>query len=665
MAESDQIAMDVAQPHGGEVLKTIFDHCPVMISFWDPSGRVLYVNSVWERTLGWTLEEARDGSFLQHMYPDAQELVTVREFIERCDRQWADFRLRTRSGKILDTTWARFRLSDQSSIGFGLDITDRKNFERALAESEARFAKVFQASPVALAISTIDEGRVLDANDCWLQIFGFTREEVIGRTNAELQLTVNPPREETVRQLREAGGTLRNLEVQARNKSGEVRDLIVSAVPVELNGVQTWLSAQLDISARKCAEAERDRLLESEKKARADAEAALERVRAMESITDTALRNLGLDELLQELLTRVKIAVNADFASVSLIDQDRRELVPRSIVGRSVPTMRDVRAPLGSGVAGKVAQDGRPRVERDLAQVDLSQVRGASTAAILAVARSMIAAPLKVASKIIGVVTAASGQPNQFDDETLKLLLMVADRVAPAIERANLIDTIRAGRARLKALSGRLLTAQEEERRRLAFELHDELGQVLTAVKINLQHFQQKTDSAGTLREAIASVDQAMERIRGLALDLRPSMLDDLGLPAALRAYTDGFARDTGIEMHFSADAAIRLEPELETACFRIAQEALTNVLRHSRARHVSVELHVGAGGAELKISDDGEGFDVPSARERAVSGVSLGLLGMEERVSYFDGELQVRSTIGRGTQIVARFRSPALRYDA
>jgi signal transduction histidine kinase len=156
-----------------------------------------------------------------------------------------------------------------------------------------------------------------------------------------------------------------------------------------------------------------------------------------------------------------------------------------------------------------------------------------------------------------------------FNDDDLKLLLVVASRAAPAIERARLMETVRAGRARLKALSARLLTAQEEERRRLAVELHDELGQVLTAVKINLQSVDRKGNSppSENLRDALASVDEAMERVRGLALDLHPSVLDDLGLPAALRWYTDRFARDTGIEVHFSADAAHRLDPALETAC--------------------------------------------------------------------------------------------------
>lgn len=653
--------MNVGRLQGGEVLKTIFDCSPVMISFWDPSGRVMYVNRVWEETLGWTLQEARDGSFLRTMYPEPEDWHAVREFIERADGRWGDFRLRTRSGRVLDTSWARFHLSDQSSIGFGLDITERKNAERALADSEARFSKLFQASPVALGISTILEGRILDVNESWLEVFGYRREEVIGRTSDELGLVIHPPRAAAVEHHLATRASLRNLEVKVRRQSGETRDLLISAVPVALNaGEETWITAQLDITERKREEAERHRLFESEKAARAAAEAALERLTAIESITDTALRNLGLDELLDELLGRVKGALNADFAGVSLVDESRQELYPRSIVGQTVPTIRDVRAPLGFGVAGKVARDGIPRVERDLTAAALARVKGASPAAILELVRSMIAVPLKVDNKIIGVVTAASGKPDHFNDDDLKLLLVVADRVAPAIERAHLIETILEGRARLKALSGRLLTAQEEERRRVAFELHDELGQVLTAVKINLQSVEHRRDF--NLQPAIASVDSAMERIRGLALDLRPSMLDDLGLPAALRWYTDRFARDTGIELHFFADAAMRLEPALETACFRVAQEALTNVLRHARARHVTVEVHIGAGGAELRISDDGEGFDVSAARQRALGGTSLGLLGMEERVSYFDGELDVRSTRGKGTEIVARFRSRAAR---
>jgi signal transduction histidine kinase len=305
-----------------------------------------------------------------------------------------------------------------------------------------------------------------------------------------------------------------------------------------------------------------------------------------------------------------------------------------------------------------VAADGVPRIEHDLANVDLSRVMGAKPEEIRSLSRSVISAPLRASGKIVGVVTAASPRPHHFNDDNLKFLLVVAERVAPAIERARLIETVHAGHERQKALSTRLLSAQEEERRRIAIELHDELGQILTAVKIHLQSVARKADLPfrADLAEAVTSVDQAMERVRDLALDLRPAVLDDLGLPTALRWYTQRFARDTGIEVYFAADSAPRLEAALETACFRVAQEALTNVMRHAQARHVWVELRVGKNETALKISDDGNGFDVTAARERATGGVSVGLLGMEERVSLLSGEFEVRSVSGKGTQLSARF---------
>jgi signal transduction histidine kinase len=254
-------------------------------------------------------------------------------------------------------------------------------------------------------------------------------------------------------------------------------------------------------------------------------------------------------------------------------------------------------------------------------------------------------------------VSVASARPRRFTEEDLQLLQVVADRVAPAIERGRLDEAVRANREQLKALSRRLLTAQEEERRRLAVELHDELGQVLTAVKINLASLQCPAGAAtapANLRDTIASVDKAMERVRDLALDLRPSVLDDLGLAAAVRWYGDRFARTMHIDTHLSIDAVPKLSPELETACFRVAQEALTNVARHAQARNVWVDLHLVGDALDLRIRDDGVGFDARVARERAIGGASMGLLGMQERVSLAGGVYELSTGPGRGTEVKA-----------
>ena len=391
------------------------------------------------------------------------------------------------------------------------------------------------------------------------------------------------------------------------------------------------------------------------------AEAALERLHAIERITDTTLQSLALDDLLQELLARVRGTLEANYASVSLIDEEHQEIYIRAVSGSIFENVRSIRAPLGHGVSGRIAADGQPRIIHDLEAIDLSQIAGTTPEEIRSVSRSVLGAPLRVGGKVVGVVTAASPEPHHFDDEKLKLLEVVADRVAPAIERARLIETIYEAQERSKTLSARLLSAQEEERRRIAMELHDELGQVLTAVKINLQRIGPKVDAQAQpfLDEGIQSVDRAMERVRNLALDLRPAMLDDLGLAAALRWYAHRFASDTGITVHFSATGSVRIGSVVETACFRVAQEALTNVMRHANARQVWVKLSMSALATELTVRDDGIGFDVAAARKRAASGVTIGILGMEERVLTLGGEFEVRSARGKGTRLTARFPSP------
>jgi signal transduction histidine kinase len=267
----------------------------------------------------------------------------------------------------------------------------------------------------------------------------------------------------------------------------------------------------------------------------------------------------------------------------------------------------------------------------------------------------------------VGVVVVSSKRARRFSAEELQLMGLVADRVAPAIEMARLVERVRGGRERQRVLARRLFKAQEEERRRLAVELHDELGQVLTAVKINLGSLERAVDKTvppHQLRDAIASVDQAMQRVRDLALDLRPSVLDDLGLAAALRWYFDRFARGSQVEARAAIDPVPPLEAELETACFRVAQEAMTNVARHARARHVWLELRALGEGIELGVRDDGIGFDVGAARERAAGGTSMGLLGMQERVSLVGGELEIVSAPGRGTAVRALFGIQAGKAD-
>ena len=212
-------------------------------------------------------------------------------------------------------------------------------------------------------------------------------------------------------------------------------------------------------------------------------------------------------------------------------------------------------------------------------------------------------------------------------------------------ERKQAEEKLQESNDKLQLLSRRLVESQETERRHIARELHDEVGQTLTVAEMNLQAVMQSPRAAPLtrrLKESLQAVERVLEQVRDLSLNLRPSMLDDLGLEPALRWYTNRQAALAGLQAEFQADALEdRLDPVIETACFRVAQEALTNVVRHARARTVAVELRKQDGHLHLFVRDDGVGFDVAALREQAVQGASLGLLSMEERATLADGGLE------------------------
>ena len=210
---------------------------------------------------------------------------------------------------------------------------------------------------------------------------------------------------------------------------------------------------------------------------------------------------------------------------------------------------------------------------------------------------------------------------------------------------------------RMEQLSHRLIAIQEDERRHLARELHDEVGQPLAALTMTLhamQHLPDQRVLAPQLEATISIAEDLQQQVRDLWLDLRPSLLDDLGLVSTLRWYVDRVAQRTGLAAHVVADPLEqRLCPEIETTCFRVVQEALTNVVQHAQAHVVRVEVRQHATEVEICIQDDGVGFDVGKLRE---GDTSVGLLSMQERVELAGGQLDVESSASQGTTIRARF---------
>ena len=217
-------------------------------------------------------------------------------------------------------------------------------------------------------------------------------------------------------------------------------------------------------------------------------------------------------------------------------------------------------------------------------------------------------------------------------------------------------ERLQATTRQLKALSQRVLEVQEQERRRVAVELHDELGQLLTAIKINLQlseRLKEPQPLAELQRETIGIVEDAIQQVRRLATTLRPSMLDDLGLAPALQWLCEQSAGRAGLRLRFHhVRNQPRLASDIETACFRIVQEAMTNITRHAQASGVDVTLEYVDGQLRLRIRDDGCGFALDDTVRRAQGGSSLGVLGMQERATLIGGSLHIQTQPGQGSTV-------------
>ena len=256
--------------------------------------------------------------------------------------------------------------------------------------------------------------------------------------------------------------------------------------------------------------------------------------------------------------------------------------------------------------------------------------------------------PIPGRERPFGVLGAHSTKQRAFSEDEVSFAASVANLLGTAIEQRRAAAEVAEKREQLQALSRELIEAQEAERRAVARELHDDFGQVLTAIKLNLMR---RGDGQG---ESIALVDGAIARMRDLAQDLRPPLLDELGLPASLRWYVQREATRAGLE--WAVDLGTferRPSSSVETTSFRVAQEALTNVIRHAGATRVDVELRIAGDRLELRVRDDGTGFDVNSARKRAARGGSQGLLSMHERVALAGGELSIESSAA-GTSVRA-----------
>jgi len=234
-------------------------------------------------------------------------------------------------------------------------------------------------------------------------------------------------------------------------------------------------------------------------------------------------------------------------------------------------------------------------------------------------------------------------------------------QVGVVIENARLYEQVQAGREHLQVLSRKLVQVQETERRQIARELHDEIGQALTGLKLNLEISARQPPDATreNLSSALSLINDLMEYVRNLSLDLRPAMLDDLGLLDTLLWYFGRYSALTHVKVHCEHTGMEHRFPfEVETTAYRIVQEALTNVARHAQATQVKMSITEISGAIRMEISDNGKSFQVDKILS-AKNHKRLGLIGMKERIEMVGGSLAIESAPGKGTTVRAEVPFP------
>jgi len=371
--------------------------------------------------------------------------------------------------------------------------------------------------------------------------------------------------------------------------------------------------------------------------------------------------------LIKELVNGV---YPADAGTIYLYDRENRQLSPRVSYGYPVSSNRCALA-AGEGAPGQCFALKRPLL---LNSTKLIAEYAASLKPKnldyynvmrqgLPPARSCIAIPLSLKEKSFGVILLEqfNRKSRRFNQTDITELEVLSNWISLVIEhhRSNL--ELKESKRSYRELLGKFLASSEDERKRIAREIHDEINHILLSVKLNLEDMEitlpnSMVKSREKLKILSSHVSKAFDDLHRLSLDLRPPGLDELGLPQALDWYVQTLSRESGlpIKIEVKGLSQRRPAPVVETELLRIAQEALSNVLKHAQARSAHVRLTFGRSKLSLEVADDGIGFDVDAVLNTHGSTRNLGLLGMIERVGICGGELDIRSSPGNGSRLTA-----------
>ena len=368
---------------------------------------------------------------------------------------------------------------------------------------------------------------------------------------------------------------------------------------------------------------------------------------ALLKILDAELSAINLTALLERVLVVTSGIFGAQVGVVLLVDPEINKLRVRSVTGLGAEFGQGIAISSGQGFTGHIFETG----EADMLP-DMTKSSGLLNRELREHARALWGVPLKVNERVIGVMALGFKKAYKWLPSELELLRAVAERSAMAIDRARMTDELREREVRIVELSGHLLKAQEEERKRISRELHDETGQALMDIRLYLGMLDGTVNSdeaKAKIGELLGVVDRTIDGIRRIIGRLSPLVLQELGMISAIRKEAKDLTKTAGVRAHVNIpDNFGRLDPVIEMVIYRVVQESLHNVAKHAQAKNVEIHLDRKGETLKLRIEDDGVGIRKATNPARP----TFGMAGMQERVSTLGGQMKVASRPGEGTKI-------------
>jgi PAS domain S-box-containing protein len=609
-----------------------------LVCLHDLDGRYVYVTPSSKRLLGYEPEELLGIDPYALFHPDDARRIRseAHDGLRQGRSASITYRIRKKDGEytwfetltepILDEEGNVVRLQSSSR-----DVSDRRRAEEALRQSEQLYRSVVERSVENIFIVDAGTKRILEANVALQRSLGLTADELQDMTLYDIVAHDSSSVDENTRRILERKHYSVG-ERKYRRKDGSLIDVEVNVSLVPYGGKKAMCIVAHDVTQRNRSEEELRHSL-----------SVLLALREAGQVLGSTLQS---EEIVSRLLQIMRGVAGLTAAVIGRTQGDETLRIWRSDGLESLwPRIRY------TPEARAARQEALDHQTQRLVRLQNPGYPGNDTLVALYL-------PLHIKNRIVGVLE-AYGSESLAQSDTAEVLSSLASQAASALENAQLYEELADRERALQDLIGKLFGAQEEERRRVAYEVHDGLAQVAAAAHQHLQSFARRyppeTEVARKdLQRILKLVRGTVSDARLIIANLRPTTLDDLGLVSTISLEVDRL-REEGYQVEYETDLGEERFPEtLEIPLYRIIQEALTNMRKHAGARRVRVELRRVNGEVRLLVSDDGKGFDPAAAPLESGPGERVGLVGMHERVGALGGTLEIDSRPGAGTSLAA-----------